>query len=199
MHRDIKPSNFLLGVEKYQWLIYIIDFGLSKRYQDPKTQEHIRFRSKKSITGTACFLSVNTHLGMEQSRRDDIESIGYTLLYLTTGILPWQACVAKDKIELYNKIKEVKMRTSITVLCKDLPSQFGSYFKYCKKLRFTEKPNYFYLRNLFKQVMISRGYINNYKYDWILRTDDGRSQSREQVHTRLQTYSFWDSGIYVNL
>lgn len=195
MHRDIKPGNFLLGVGKYQWLLYVIDFGLAKQYQNPKTQEHIRFRNKKSITGTAAFLSINTHLGMEQSRRDDIESIGYTLLYLATGSLPWQACTAKDKIEECNKIKGMKMRISTTALCKGLPSQFESYFKYCKKLRFTEQPNYLYLRNLFKQVMTNRGYINNYKYDWIVRTDDGRAQSREEVDARLQTYSFWDSDI----
>lgn len=173
----------------------MIDFGLAKQYQNPKTEAHIRFRNKKSITGTAAFLSINTHLGMEQSRRDDIESIGYTLLYLATGSLPWQSCVGKDKIEECNKIKEMKMRLSTAVLCKGLPLQFETLFKYCRKLRFTEKPNYQYLQGLFKQTMAVRGYVNNYKYDWVVRSDDNRPRSREEVRARLESYRFRDSGM----
>lgn len=190
-----------MGLGKHQWLAYAIDFGLAKQFQNPKTQEHIRFRSGRSMIGTARFVSINTHLGMEQSRRDDIESIGYTIIYLATGSLPWQApwqgAAEKGKLEEYNKIKDKKMKTTIPLLCKGLPLQFESYFKYCKQIKFTEKPNYQYLRGLFKQVMTIKGYINNYKYDWITKNTNNRASSREERHIGLNAYEYRNKGMVI--
>lgn len=102
-------------------MIYVIDFGLAKRYQDPKTHQHIPFRNGKSLTGTARYASVNTHVGIEQSRRDDLECICYVLLYLLKGCLPWQGLTAKNKNDKYKRIMDSKMSMSAETLCKGYP------------------------------------------------------------------------------
>ena len=109
----MKPDNFLIGINSKASMVYMIDFGLSKRYRDPKTGEHIPYRDNKSLTGTARYASVNTHIGIEQARRDDLESIGYILLYFLKGQLPWQGLQGKDKDEKYDRIRDKKCQTTI--------------------------------------------------------------------------------------
>ena len=109
IHRDMKPDNFLMGVKQKAGVLYMIDFGLSKRFKDPKNNQHIPYRDGKSLTGTARYASVNTHIGIEQSRRDDLESAGYILLYMLKGTLPWQGLPGKTKNDKYDKIKEKKV------------------------------------------------------------------------------------------
>ena len=89
IHRDIKPENFLMGSGKRQSTLYMIDLGLAKRYKDPKTGLHIKFKENRNMAGTIRYASINNHLGFEQSRRDDLEAIGYVLVFLFKGRLPW--------------------------------------------------------------------------------------------------------------
>lgn len=121
LHRDIKPDNFTMGIGKKSNHVYIIDFGLAKKYRDQKTQQHIPYREGKSLTGTARYTSVNTHLGIEQSRRDDLEGLGYVLVYFLRGNLPWMGLRAHNKKEKYERIMERKISTSVDALCRSFP------------------------------------------------------------------------------
>jgi hypothetical protein len=147
--------------------IYIIDYGLAKRYRDPKTGEHIPYRDHKSLTGTARYASLNTHLGIEQSRRDDLESIGIVLMYFLRGMLPWQGLQAKSKKEKYDKIKEKKASTTVEMLCKGYPEEFAIYLNYCRKLLFDEAPDHQYLKKLLKDLFLKKGFTYDNQYDWI--------------------------------
>ncbi|XP_041000633.1 casein kinase 1-like protein 11 isoform X1 [Juglans microcarpa x Juglans regia] len=179
LHRDIKPDNFLMGLGRKANQVYVIDYGLAKKYRDLQTHKHIPYRENKNLTGTARYASVNTHLGVEQSRRDDLESLGYVLMYFLRGSLPWQGLKAGTKKQKYDKISEKKMLTPIEVLCKSYPSEFTSYFHYCRSLRFEDKPDYSYLKRLFRDLFIREGYQFDYVFDWtILKYPQIGSSSR---------------------
>merc|ERR1712019_123990 len=165
-----KPDNFLIGLGKRKLnQVYIIDFGLAKKYRDPKTHQHIPYVEHKSLTGTARYASVNTHLGIEQSRRDDLESLGFVLMYFNKGSLPWQGLPARTKKEKYEKIRDKKLSTSIETLTKNLPDEFGIYLNYCRSLKFEEKPDIGYLRKLFKDLFYRMGYEYDFVFDWMVK------------------------------
>ncbi|TQE07798.1 hypothetical protein C1H46_006557 [Malus baccata] len=168
LHRDIKPDNFLMGLGRRANQIYIIDFGLAKKYRDTSTHQHIPYRENKNLTGTARYASMNTHLGIEQSRRDDLESLGYVLMYFLRGSLPWQGLKAGTKKQKYEKISEKKVSTSIEALCRGYPTEFASYFHYCRSLRFDDKPDYAYLKRLFRDLFIREGFQFDYVFDWTI-------------------------------
>ncbi|KAL2251171.1 UNVERIFIED_CONTAM: Casein kinase 1-like protein 3 [Sesamum indicum] len=168
LHRDIKPDNFLMGLGRKANQVYIIDFGLAKRYRDSTTNRHIPYRENKNLTGTARYASCNTHLGIEQSRRDDLESLGYVLLYFLRGSLPWQGLKAATKKQKYDKICEKKLSTPIEVLCKSHPVEFASYFHYCHSLTFDQRPDYGFLKRLFRELFTREGYEFDYIFDWTI-------------------------------
>jgi len=168
LHRDIKPENFLVGLEKKCHLIHLIDYGLAKRYRDPKTGKHIPFKEGKQLTGTARYASLNTHQGLEQGRRDDMEALGYVFVYLYKGELPWQGLKSEPHQDKYTAIYQKKLNTSIKELCAGMPEEFVTYFEHCKKLGFDEKPDYAFLRRIFKELFLREGYEFDYVYDWML-------------------------------
>lgn len=128
IHRDIKPDNFMMGRGGRRMMVYMIDFGLSKLYRDPINHRHIPYREGKNLTGTARYASIHTHQGVEQSRRDDLESLGYVLMYFLRGCLPWQGLKANTKRQKYDKILEKKNEISTEILCKGFPGNEISRF-----------------------------------------------------------------------
>ena len=170
IHRDIKPDNFLMGKKNKKHQVYVIDFGLAKRYRDPRSGLHIPYKDGKSLTGTARYASINTHLGIEQARRDDIEALGYILVYFMRGNLPWQGLKARTVKEKYEKIKEKKISTSLDTLCQGMPDEFKTFIQYARDLKFEDRPDYSYLKNIIRQMCEKNQLTFNYnKYDWILK------------------------------
>ncbi|KAI0984011.1 hypothetical protein GJ496_000378 [Pomphorhynchus laevis] len=178
IHRDIKPDNFLMGIGRHCNRVYMIDFGLAKRYKLPGTNQHIEYRENKNLTGTARYASINAHLGIEQSRRDDLESLAYVMMYFNRGVLPWQGLRAITKKQKYEKISEKKMSTTVETLCKGVPAEFAMYLNYSRGLRFEEGPDYMYLRQLFRILFRTMNYFYDYTYDWtMLKQRSANSQS----------------------
>jgi serine/threonine protein kinase len=122
IHRDIKPENFALGVGSKASTIYILDFGLAKQFQDRSSGRHIPYRDNKQLTGTIRYASINTHLGIEQSRRDDLESLMYILIFFMCGSLPWQGLRTNFYTNKYELVFQKKVSTSVETLCAHLPS-----------------------------------------------------------------------------
>lgn len=168
VYRDIKPENFVIGRpnSSFETKVFIIDFGLAKPYVDDSTGQHIPYREGKSLTGTARYMSINTHQGKEQSRRDDLEAVGHLLMYFLRGSLPWQGLKADNVKERYTKIGETKKNTPIEVLCEGWPEEFATYLRYVRHLEFFETPDYSYLIKLFSDLYESKGCTWDYKFDW---------------------------------
>lgn len=169
IYRDIKPDNFLIGKpgtpEANQ--IYVVDFGMAKQYRDPKSKHHIPYREKKALSGTARYMSINTHLGREQLRRDDLESLGHVFMYFLRGSLPWQGLKAPTNKQKYEKIGLKKRTTTVNELCYGFPIQFAQYLDYVRTLEFDDEPNYSYLINLMDKAFISIDKQEDDHYDWM--------------------------------
>ena len=183
IHRDIKPQNFVNGREDPH-IIYIIDFGFSRKYRSSRTGKHIKYINKKLAIGSLSFISINANIGYEQSRRDDLESLGYMLIFFANDNLPWMKFEdlninkAKKCLKIYNSKKTI----SVEKLCKGLPEEFIQYINYTRKLEFEEDPNYDYLRKLFLTILFKNQEKNDLKFFWIInkkkfKKEDLKSES----------------------
>ncbi|MES1914527.1 MAG: hypothetical protein MHM6MM_006588 [Cercozoa sp. M6MM] len=180
VHCDIKPDNFLIKkrghVESVRGQmmpvrdkIYMIDFGLSEYFIDPSTNSHRRFSRNGDLVGTARYASCNSHHGLTYSRRDDLESVGYLLVYFLKGRLPWQGLKqrkAKKLTEQFCAIREVKEFMTPAMLCEGLPQEFAQYIEYCRNLRYSETPDYNFIQRLFHKLFLRRGYDSSAVFDW---------------------------------
>jgi len=193
IYRDIKPDNFLIGRPhtKNANLVHMVDFGMAKQYRDPKTRQHIPYRERKSLSGTARYMSINTHLGREQSRRDDLEALGHVFLYFLRGGLPWQGLKAATNKQKYEKIGEKKQTTSVRELCEGFPEEVGVYLSTVRRLAFEETPDYDMLRSLFTKVLQRLNEQEDGVFDWMLlnsgRGWDYRSDAASD-HSRLSAH-----------
>ncbi|KFB41324.1 hypothetical protein ZHAS_00008806 [Anopheles sinensis] len=150
VHRDIKPDNFVLGYRQRTNIVHLIDYGLAARFWDSDTVRHVPHNGQhKMLVGTMRYASLNTHRGHTQSRRDDMESLGYTLIYLLRGSLPWQGVRASSRPQKYERIHEMKLSTPIEQLCHGLPETFAHYLIYCRRMRYSFEPEYHILRAMF--------------------------------------------------
>ena len=156
IHRDIKPDNFVMDITNKE-RVYCIDFGLSKKYI--KNKKHVLFSKDKKFCGTVRYASIAAHKGYEQSRKDDLEALGYMLIYLYYKKLPWQGITKTSKKDKYNLILAKKEEISEEELCKDLPREFLIYMKYVKNMDFEERPLYTSLINMFSKLLTSNDFI----------------------------------------
>jgi len=163
VHRDIKPENFMFGTGNKVGHIYIIDFGLSKRYW---VNQHAKFRTGLSLTGTARYASINAHEGNEQSRRDDLEAIGHMLFYFIRGALPWSGLAAQTQEEKYRKICQKKKDTTLDSLCQGYPDAFKHYLRQARNLDFKARPDYKGMRKLFQDVREDLGDFKDHDFEW---------------------------------
>ncbi|KAI9320318.1 casein kinase I [Zopfochytrium polystomum] len=180
IYRDIKPDNFLHPHPASQ--VYMVDFGMAKQYRDPKTKQHIPYREKKSLSGTARYMSINTHLGREQSRRDDLEALGHVFMYFLRGSLPWQGLKAATNKQKYEKIGEKKQSVPVKELGDGHPEEFSVYLKYARDLKFDEQPDYDHLRGLMNKVLARNGEIDDGVFDWMGKRNAQKRRSGRSVN-----------------
>jgi len=188
IHRDIKPENFTIGLKKFKNTIYMIDYGLTRKFCDSH-KNHIPYKEGKHLTGTALYASIYTHKGIEQSRRDDLESLGYMMIYFLKGELPWVNVKGKNKDAKYKKIMEKKIEMKPEILCEGLPEEFKQYFKYVRELQFTEEPNYEFLLGLFNNAMKKNNIKNDFKFDWSQSLDTKNQNINNQFISTENLFS----------
>eukprot|EP01031_Cornospumella_fuschlensis_P031304 gene31304-37833_t len=172
IHRGVKPANFVMGTGSKTKVCHIIDFDLSSKYTTgfKYTKNHIPYSEGWQLTGNVIFASINNHLGIAQSRRDDIESLGYTLLYFLRGSLPWERLVNNQSRRQRNqRILESKQASMPERLCRGFPGEFKALFEYCAGLGFDKEPDYARLKKTFQDLFEARGFEDDAIYDWDIK------------------------------
>jgi serine/threonine protein kinase len=200
LHRDIKPENFCLGKYNDDNKIYLIDFGLAKKYRSSRTLVQYPLIIKENkLTGTARYASINALKGYEHSRRDDLESLTYCFIFFLKGELPWQNIKAKTKEEKFEKILEKKIQIKNSELCSNIPYEFQIFLEKVKNLRYEEKPEYNSLQNLLKQIMEKENLLCDYVYDWSCKNkevDKNNNKDKNETTNEDSSYEENNDGNY---
>ena len=193
IHRDIKPYNLVIG--RYDPnIIYLIDFGLSRKYRSSRTGKHVKFKNLNLTFGSLRYLSINGNKGYEQSRRDDLESLGYMLIFLATGNIPWLQAerVNLNIVKKYLLVYKIKKMIPTEKLCIGLPEEIAKYINYCKGLYFEQDPDYNYLRSLFESILMKNNFKNDLNFSWTKMLNKGRnerSQSKNKINNKRSVSS----------
>ncbi|KIW24846.1 uncharacterized protein PV07_10534 [Cladophialophora immunda] len=173
LHRDVKPENFLLGMGERGNVVYMTDLGLAiyrrpDQWSSSTTPPRAVTARPPQLLGTCRYASINGHLGVAQSRRDDLEALGYMLVYFMRGRLPWQGLKAKRDAK-YLLVLEKKQTISAHELCAGLPSEFEDYMNYVRNLRDEDQPDYQHLRKIFNKLFRRQGFEYDNAFDWTIR------------------------------
>jgi len=187
IHRDITPGNFLIGYGEKANKLFLIDFGYSKTFWNTRLHKHRPNRGRKNLVGTPEFASINAQKRQDSSRRDDLESLGYILLYFMIGKLPWQNIKVDKPWQKKEKISKIMVSTSINDLCTGLPKEFKLYLSYCRGLNFEEEPDYSYLRSIFQKLLKNMSFKCDNTFDWNIQDeikDQDRGNIKEENITR---------------
>lgn len=188
IHRDLKPENLTIGQGEDKNVIHLIDFGLARKFQTSEGENHIPFSNeKRKRTGTRVYMSLNVNNYCENSRRDDMESLGYVLVALLKGQLPWEDVKGVTPRQRLEEISNIKRNYSLVSLCEGIPLEFRTFLEYSRQLEFTEKPDYQFCKNLFERLMEANGYINDSLFDW---TNMDNDRSREEVEKTAKCFNF---------
>ena len=189
-YMHFKHDNFLIGTDGKSGQVFVIDFGLTKKYFDTKTNSHIPYREGKNLTGTARYASLNTHLGIEQSRRDDLEGLGYVFLYFLRGSLPWQGLNGNNKQQKYQNILDKKIETSVEDLCSGFPVEFSMFLNYSKSIRFEDRPDYSYLKRIFKELLFKLGCQYDFVFDWnVIKNKRAHEENTRKTFSISKTFA----------
>lgn len=200
VHRDLKPENFAVGLGNKQNQIYMIDFGLSHKYRDPQTLEHKPCLTNAKAAGTPRYTSINALKGLDQSRRDDMESLLYIWVYFLKGSLPWMGIPynEKDPNRKYMTILHIKKHYPIEQLCSELPEEFVKYFNEVRSLKYRDEPDYAGYRKMFRDLFIELGYTYDYEYDWIIKEKSEvhlKSQKKSNIKIKRNEKNYYQTGI----
>ncbi|CAJ0946201.1 unnamed protein product, partial [Mesorhabditis belari] len=188
LHRGIKPENFMIGVNDYKKRVYIIDFGMAQRLP-------VRYAMDQSMVGTANFISVNAHLGLQQTRRDDLESLAFVLVYFLKGSLPWSDVKVTKPALQFQRVSVIKRNTPFERLCGDLPEEFRLFFEHVRSLTFSQEPDYTYLKRLFSKCLGRFAYAHDYHYDWEIKKEKvAMEKAAEKKLNREEMTENWNVG-----
>ncbi|KAJ6589122.1 kinase-like domain-containing protein [Mycena capillaripes] len=198
VHRDVKPANFVMGTGKAASMVNVIDFGLAKKFRDSRTFLHIPYKQDDFHgVGTSLFAAINTHLGIETSRRDDLESLAYMLIYFLRGTLPWRKLRApaappstyvtsapyNPVSATWDLIRDAKIAAEPLLTC-GLPPEFDVLFRYARGLEFDDLPDYAGLRALFRGLAERLEIAYDGEFDWSVPPPKGGHASGSAAGTK---------------